>query len=115
MGLFWTRGYRTVQTAHCVLVHDKPAVLVALRAPLKVLGFALLLVNQVLSSNSSCWHRNTEHGVHAFAFPCSPNSPARCMRIRQCGPNQDQEKAEAKHLQDENISTTMNFTDAEGL
>ena len=28
MGLFWTRGYRTVQTAHCAVVSIKPSQLV---------------------------------------------------------------------------------------
>ena len=33
----------------------------------------------------------------------------------QCGPDQDQEKAEARHLLAENVSTMINFTAAEGL
>ena len=47
MGLFWTRGYRTVQTAHCamgILEKEAPTLLCALQSGCKPWGQVVVVV-----------------------------------------------------------------------
>ena len=84
-------------------VLDEPAVLVALGSPGQVLGSTFLCIVQVLVSHPS-------HVGIAMQSPQSILSPLLVHQVLklvagQCGPNQDQEKAEARHLLAENVST----------
>ena len=84
-------------------VLDKPAVLVALGSPGQVLGSTFLRIVQVPVSHPS-------HVGIAMQSPQSILSPLLVHQVLklvagQCGPNQDQEKAEARHLLAENVST----------
>ena len=88
-------------------VHNEPAVHVALRSQRQVLGGTLLLVFKVLSSHPS--HAGIAmQSSESSLFPLLVHQVLQLI-ARQGGPNQEQEKAEAMHLQDEGFSTTVNF------
>ena len=77
-----------------------------------MLGGTLLLVFKVLSSHPS--HAGIAmQSSESSLFPLLVHQVLQLI-ARQGGPNQEQEKAEAMHLQDECFPTTVNFTATAG-
>ena len=94
-------------------VHNEPAVPVALGSQRQVLGGTLLLVFKVLPSHPS--HVGIAmQSSQSSLFPLLVHQVLQLI-ARQCGPNEEQEQAQAMHLQDESFPTTVNFRAAVGL
>ena len=88
-------------------VQNEPALHVTLGSQLQVLGSTLLLVFKVLASHPS--HVGIAmQSSESSLFPLLVHQVLQLI-ARQCGPNQEQEQAQAMHLQDESFPTTVNF------
>ena len=92
-------------------VHNEPAVHVALGSQRHVLAGPLLdpllLVFKVLASHPS--HVGIAmQSSQSTLFPLLVHQVLQLI-ARQRGPNQEQEQAQAMHLQDESFPTTVNF------